>query len=67
MITNHYADTQWNKDLVKLFKNREKAKAKGGDIKKFNKAINATLDDFINSGYFKDGGILKAQLGLGLT
>lgn len=68
MITNHYADTQWNKDLVKYFKNREKAKARGANYRKFNQLINEILDDFIwNSGYFKEGGIIKVEDGTKLT
>ena len=54
MITNHYDNTIWGKNLRTIFKNQEKAKARGADISKYNKSINGILDDFIhNSGYFR--------------
>ena len=54
MITNHYDNTIWGKNLRTVFRNQGKAKARGADISKYNKSINDILDDFIhNSGYFR--------------
>lgn len=64
MINNYYLKTDWGKQLVQLIKKQTRAEAKGLNYKKYNKDINNLLDDFIyNSGYFKQGGIIKAEEG----